>query len=66
MEGQINANIQHIGDCLQRYSTWGENHIVNICSGQNYTIPWGIDSYVTLACVLMMIIYLIAQLIKLR
>lgn len=46
MEGNIQANIQHIGDCLHQYHTWGEKHIVNICSGQTNTIPWGVDTYI--------------------
>ena len=38
-----NVNIQQIQACLKEYSTWGETHIVDICTGAQRVIPWGVD-----------------------
>mgnify|MGYP000299819267 CR=1 FL=1 len=56
MDGNIQANIQQIRDCLQKYSTWGENHIINICSGQTHVIPWGIEDYLLIMILIFILI----------
>lgn len=46
MNGTIDANIQQIKDCLKEYNTWNQTHVVNICTGKDNIIPWGIDCYI--------------------
>jgi len=47
-------NIQQIEACLKIYDTWGNKHIINICSGQTDVIPWGIGDFFALFLIAML------------
>ena len=57
-------NIQQIEACLKNYDTWGNKHIINICSGQTDVIPWGIGDFfgvsmLAIFCLIMVLLILL-------
>lgn len=64
LDGNIDANIQQIRDCLQKYSTWGENHIINICTDKHSIVPWGIEVYLVAPFVILFLLILVSMLMS--
>ena len=55
----VHANIQSIKDCLKEYSTWGETHIMDICTGKEHVIPWGITEYFFFFIFILLVVFLL-------
>ena len=58
MLDNINIDAHLIKDCLREYNFWGKKNIVNICTDQMHSIPWGLEDYFVAAITIAGIIVL--------